>query len=129
MWSHVIADSIVSLGYFSIVLLLVALTAAGRRRSLVFGLAVTIGPVFFTCGIGHALKAVTPFVPLYRLEGVHTWLTAVAAWIGVLWIARHADRIGRMISPTPLDLRLEEIDRDILKRFADSVVERRRKKP
>jgi signal transduction histidine kinase len=78
IWTHVIADSVIALAYFSIPVALVTLVR--RRRDLAFGWAFWLFALFIlACGLTHVMAIVTLWKSLYGLEAVVKVITAIAS--------------------------------------------------
>lgn len=76
--SHIIADTIIALSYFSIPLALVALVRS--RRDLAFGWIFWCFATFIlACGMTHVMGIVTLFYPVYGVEALIKLFTAAAS--------------------------------------------------
>lgn len=87
LWTHIVADTLIALSYFSIPLALVALVR--RRRDLGFGWMFWCFAIFIlACGMTHVMGIVTLFQPLYGLEALLKLVTAGAslATAALLWL-------------------------------------------
>ncbi|WP_213980847.1 response regulator [Sphingomonas sp. dw_22] len=85
VWTHVIADAVIALAYFSIPIVLVTLI---RRRELAFGWVFWCFAIFIlACGCTHLMAIWTLWQPVYGLEAAVKVVTAVAsiATAAVLW--------------------------------------------
>lgn len=86
VWTHVIADAVVAISYFTIPVFLVTLVR--RRRDLKFGWAFyAFGAFILLCGTTHVMNIVAFWVPVYGLEAaikigtaLASVITAVAVW-------------------------------------------------
>lgn len=78
LWTHIVADTLIALSYFSIPLALVALVRS--RRDLAFGWVFWCFALFIlACGTTHVMAVVTLFYPLYGLEAAVKLVTAAAS--------------------------------------------------
>ncbi|WP_294329870.1 response regulator [uncultured Sphingomonas sp.] len=87
LWTHILADTLIALSYFSIPLALVALVRS--RKDLGFGWMFWCFAVFIlACGMTHVMGIVTLFLPAYGLEAVAKLVTAAAslATAALLWL-------------------------------------------
>lgn len=86
IWTHVIADSVIALAYFSIPIALITLIR--RRRDLDFGWVFWCFAVFIlACGCTHLMAIWTLWQPVYGLEAAVKVVTAIAsiATAALLW--------------------------------------------
>ncbi|MHA6720321.1 response regulator [Sphingomonas sp. RS6] len=78
LYTHMTADALIALAYFSIPVAIVTLVR--RRRDLAFGWVFWCFASFIlACGLTHVMGIVTLFYPLYGLEAVIKAITAVAS--------------------------------------------------
>jgi signal transduction histidine kinase/CheY-like chemotaxis protein len=78
LYTHMIADALIALAYFSIPIAIVVLVR--RRRDLAFGWIFWCFAAFIlACGMTHVIGIITLFYPLYGLEGVVKAITAIAS--------------------------------------------------
>ena len=87
LWTHILADTLIALSYFSIPLALVALVR--RRHDLGFGWIFWCFATFIlACGLTHVLSIVTLFYPEYGVEALVKLVTAAAslATAVMLWL-------------------------------------------
>lgn len=86
VWTHVIADALIAVAYFSIPVALV--TFVRRRRDLEFGFVFWLFAAFITlCGATHVMAIWTLWHGDYGLEGVLKAITALASVVTavMLW--------------------------------------------
>ncbi|MET0308434.1 MAG: response regulator [Sphingomonas sp.] len=86
IWTHVIADAVIALAYFSIPVALITLIR--KRRDLDFGWVFWCFAVFIlACGGTHLMAIWTLWQPVYGLEAAVKVVTAVASIVTaiVLW--------------------------------------------
>ena len=88
LWSHVAADFVVGISYFSIPLALLSFGRRSQHRSPTLDRLLALFVTFIMlCGTGHFFSILTMWQPQYYLEGLVKILTAMAS-IGtavVLW--------------------------------------------
>jgi signal transduction histidine kinase/CheY-like chemotaxis protein len=78
LWTHIVADTLIALSYFSIPIALVALVRS--RKDLAFGWVSRCFALFIlACGMTHVMGVVTLFSPLYGLEALIKLVTAAAS--------------------------------------------------
>lgn len=86
LWTHILADTLIALSYFSIPLALGVLVRS--RKDLVFGWMFWCFAIFIlACGMTHVMGIVTLFYPLYGVEALVKLVTAAAsvATAALLW--------------------------------------------
>ncbi|AJP71737.1 response regulator [Sphingomonas hengshuiensis] len=86
VWTHVLADSIIAMAYFSIPLALVSLVR--RRPDLEFGWVFWSFAIFIlACGCTHLMAIWTLWQPVYGLEAMVKVVTAIASIVTavLLW--------------------------------------------
>ncbi|WP_010543396.1 response regulator [Sphingomonas elodea] len=87
VWTHVVADTLIALSYFSIPWALIALVR--RRRDLGFDWMFWCFALFIlACGMTHLMGIVTLFSPQYGVEALVKLVTAGAslATAALLWV-------------------------------------------
>ncbi|KTF69603.1 ATP-binding protein [Sphingomonas sp. HT-1] len=78
LWSHIIADTLIAIAYFSIPIALVTLIR--RRKDLIFGwIFWCFGLFILACGLTHVMGIITLFYPLYGVEAIVKLITAAAS--------------------------------------------------
>lgn len=76
VWTHVVADLLIGLAYFSIPLVLGKFLA--KRRDVEFGWVGWLFAAFImACGVTHFMKIVVLWVPAYGIEGLIKLVTAL----------------------------------------------------
>ena len=110
LWLHVISDSLITIAYYSIPLMLVYFIQ--RRKDMAYPWLGGMFALFIVaCGTTHLLSAITIWIPLYWLEGVlkgFTALISIATAISMLWVIPRA-----LYLPTPSQLQAEIHKRQI----------------
>ncbi|WP_084582674.1 response regulator [Sphingomonas azotifigens] len=97
LWTHIVADALIALSYFSIPMALVALVRS--RRDLAFGWIFWCFAIFIlACGATHVMGIVTLFTPLYGLEAVIKLITAVASVATAVLLWRMLSTLVRLPS-------------------------------
>ena len=79
IWTHVIADSLIGLAYFTISGTLVYLVHKGRRDIPFHWMFLAFGSFILACGGTHFMEAVTVWVPVYVLSASVKIFTALAS--------------------------------------------------
>jgi signal transduction histidine kinase len=98
---HVVSDALIAIAYFSIP---VALTIFVRKRSDVdFGWLFWAFAIFiFACGLTHVLSIYTLWVPIYGVEGVVKFLTALASVFTAILLWPLLPKLLQIPSPSQL---------------------------
>ena len=115
IWSHVTADAVISLSYFSIPFLLLRLLA--MRRDIQFSWMLSAFAVFIlACGMTHVMAIITLWVPAYGWEALIKIITALASLVTTALLVRLLPQIAAIPSPAELQrandaLRLEAEER------------------
>ncbi len=102
VWTHVIADAVIALAYFSIPLVLWRLLRA--RRDIDFGWMVALFATFIlACGTTHLISIYVLWVPAYGLEAAVKVVTALAS---IATAALLVPLLPKLIAlPSPAQLR------------------------
>jgi two-component sensor histidine kinase len=79
VWSHVIADSLITIAYFSISVTLGYLGYRGRREIPFHWMFLAFGLFILACGGTHFVEAVTIWTPVYILSAAVKLFTAVVS--------------------------------------------------
>lgn len=102
IWTHVIADAVIGISYFTIPLFLVTLTR--RRKDLVFSKAFVAAATFIVlCGTGHFISLVSFWIPIYGIEAVVKVGTALASIATAIAVWTLLPKI--LAIPSPSDLK------------------------
>jgi signal transduction histidine kinase/CheY-like chemotaxis protein len=114
LWTHAIADGLISLAYLSIPAALAAIIL--RRRDIPFGwLAWCFALFIFACGATHLMSIVTLWRPYYGVEALVKVVTAIAS-IGTaiaLW------RLIPLAVSLPSPERLRSVNAELRQRLAE----------
>ncbi len=81
VWTHVIADSLIAIAYFSISITLAYLVYKGWHHIPFQGLLMAFGLFILACGCSHLVEAVTVWVPIYVFSAAVKILTALTSVI------------------------------------------------
>jgi PAS domain S-box-containing protein len=101
--THVVADALIALAYFSIPGLLFLFIK--RRRDIQFNwIFAAFGVFILACGITHVMDIVTLWVPFYRLAAFFKGVTAVVSVGTVLALYKLMPQIVQI--PTPAQMQL-----------------------
>jgi two-component sensor histidine kinase len=83
VWSHVVADSLIGLAYFSISITLAYLVYNGRRDLPFQGLLIAFGLFILACACTHVMEVITVWVPVYvfsaAIKGVAALTSVITA--------------------------------------------------
>ena len=79
VWTHVIADALIGIAYFSISITLAYLVQKGRRDIPFHWILLAFGLFIVACGGTHFMEVVTIWIPVYILSAVVKLFTAVAS--------------------------------------------------
>jgi signal transduction histidine kinase len=119
IWTHVVADSLIALAYFSIPLALISFIR--RRRDMVFSSVFWLFALFITaCGATHIMSIWTLWNGNYGIEALVKVVTALAsvATAIILW-----PLIPRALAlPSPAHLRAVNADLENMVRERDSAI-------
>lgn len=107
VWLHVISDSIITLCYYSIPLMLVYFVR--RKRDIPFNwIFLMFGAFIFCCGTTHALNVYTLWNPVYRLDGVAKAVTAGVSLLTTLMLIPLVPQALSLRSPKELEAAIKE---------------------
>jgi two-component sensor histidine kinase len=81
VWTHVAADSLIGIAYFSISVTLAYLVYEGWRDIPFQGLLTAFGVFILACGCTHLVEVVTVWVPIYVFAAAVKIVTALASVI------------------------------------------------
>ncbi|MBB3955240.1 ATP-binding protein [Novosphingobium sediminicola] len=117
IWTHVMADAITALAYFTIPIALVMLVR--RRGDIAFSWVFICFAVFIlACGATHVISIITLWYPIYGIQALVKALTAVVsvATAAALWPLM--PKLLAIPSPTQLRLANEALAARVLERDA-----------
>ncbi|HEY6925136.1 MAG TPA: ATP-binding protein [Steroidobacteraceae bacterium] len=112
---HVLADSLITLAYFSIPFSL--LYFVRRRQDLQFNWVFVCFAIFIVaCGTTHLMEIVTIWKPVYWLSGIVKALTALASLPTAVLLARFVPEALRWPSPAALQRANSSLELEIAER-------------
>jgi signal transduction histidine kinase len=117
IWTHVLADAITALAYFTIPVALVMLVR--KRGDIAFSWVFICFAVFIlACGATHVISIITLWKPIYGIQALVKALTAVVsvATAGALWPLM--PKLLAIPSPTQLRMANEALAARVLERDA-----------
>jgi two-component sensor histidine kinase len=107
LWTHVIADTLIGLSYYSIPFALGFFLV--RRRDLSFGWMGWLFALFIIlCGATHFFAVLTLWAPLYGVEALLKLVTAFASVITALMLAGLTPKLIKLPSPEMLQRQVAE---------------------
>lgn len=114
MWTHIIADSLIGLAYFSIPLALGVFLY--HRRDMRFGWAIWMFVAFIMlCGVTHFMAIVTLYKPYYGVEALLKLFTAMVSVATAIALWPMLPKAIALPSGTKLRQMIEERDRALSK--------------
>lgn len=116
VWTHVIADGVIALAYFSIPVALVTLI---RRRELAYGGVFWCFALFIlACGFTHVMAIWTLWQPVYGLEAAVKVVTAIASIATAILLWPLLPKAIALPSPRKLAAANAELEAMIVERDA-----------
>jgi signal transduction histidine kinase len=101
VWTHVVADALIALAYFSIPVVLWRLRAL--RRDVQFGWLLALFAVFIlACGLTHVMGILTLWVPAYGWQALVKVITAMASLATAAVLVPLLPRLVAIPSPAAL---------------------------
>ena len=117
IWTHVLADAIIGIAYFSIPLVLMLLIR--RRHDLAFGWVFWMFAAFImACGLTHFMSIWTLWQPVYGLEAFIKVITAIASLATAILIWPLLPKAIALPSSESLRAKNEELAETIRQRDA-----------
>lgn len=117
IWTHVVADAVIALSYFTIPVALVTLVR--RRGDIAFSWIFFCFAVFIlACGATHVISIVTLWVPIYGIQALVKALTAVVSVATALVLWPLMPKLLAIPSPTQLRLANEALAERVSERDA-----------
>jgi len=115
VWLHVVSDSLITLAYYSIPIIL--LYFVRRRRDLAFPwMFLMFGAFIFGCGTTHLMGVWTLWVPTYWLDGVIKAVTAFFSLATAVLLVQLVPKALALRSPAELEAVNQELERQITDR-------------
>jgi PAS domain S-box-containing protein len=112
LWLHVVSDSLITLAYYSISIIL--LYFVRRRRDLAFPwMFLMFGAFIFGCGTTHLMGVWTLWVPTYWLDGVIKAATAFFSLATAVLLVQLVPKALVLRSPAELKAANRELERQI----------------
>jgi hypothetical protein len=111
-WLFIFSDVAIGLAYYAIPLML--LYFARARPSRVFHSIVLLFALFIlACGTTHLIDAVMFWYPLYRVNALFRFFTAVVSWLTVIALSSTLPVALSMKTPEQLERIVEERTREL----------------
>lgn len=115
VWLHVVSDSIITLAYYSIPIMLVYL--ARKRRDMTFQwMFLMFGALILGYGTTHLMGTLTLWIPSYWLDGGIKLATAVFSIATAALLIPIMPKVLAMRNPAELEAINLELERQIAKR-------------
>lgn len=116
-WLYIISDLLIWAAYFSMPILILKYIL--RKRDVRFyKLYILFAAFILACGSTHFIDAITFWIPVYRLNALFRFVTAIVSWITVFYLIRYL--------PIAFSLRSEDsLEADIRERTASLEMSRR----
>lgn len=131
VWTHVVADLLIGLSYFSIPVVLAAFVI--RRGDVRFRWAIWMFAAFImACGATHLFAIVTLWVPAYGIQGLIKLVTAVVSVVTAITLWFLLPRAIALPTPAQLSLANEKLSLRVEERnlafqsLQNEVIERQR---
>lgn len=115
IWTHVLADAVIGIAYFSIPVALWLFLK--RRRDIEAGWIIGLFATFIlACGTTHILSILVLWVPVYGLEGAVKALTALVSIITAAALWPMLPKLAALPSPGQLQLALDQLKAEVAER-------------
>lgn len=115
LWTNTISDSIISVVYYSILLLLIYFIS--KRRDLPFRSIFWVFSIFLiACGTSHAFDVVTIWYPAYWTAGAVKAMTAIASLASAAALILLLRKALAMPNQSPPENANRELEREVAKR-------------
>lgn len=112
--THVIADSIIALSYWSIPFSLYYVIR--RQRDVPVQWMIGLFAIFIACGVTHLMEVITVWKPLYVTSGLIKAFTAVVSALTAIMLVPLIPRLLSLKSPQELELLNQQLQREIEER-------------
>jgi PAS domain S-box-containing protein len=122
VWTHVAADSIIGLSYFTISLTLVYLVQKGRRDIPFHWMLLAFGSFIVACGGTHFMEVVTVWLPVYVLAGSLKVLTALVSVVTAVLLPFTVPQILSLFQTAKASEAAEGTVRGLLEAAPDAMV-------
>jgi signal transduction histidine kinase len=115
IWLHVVSDAVIASAYFSISVALSIFVS--KRPDVDFGWIFWAFALFImACGFTHVLSIITLWVPVYGIEGIVKFLTAVASIVTAVMLWPLLPRVLALPSPSQLRAAEAALEREGMQR-------------
>jgi signal transduction histidine kinase len=115
VWLHIVSDSIITLSYYSIPIMLVYL--ARKRQDLAFQwMFLMFGAFILGCGTTHLMGIWTLWIPTYWLDGGIKLATAVFSIVTAVLLVPIVPKVLAMRTPAELETINRELETQIAER-------------
>ena len=106
-WLYIISDLLIWAAYFSIPL--VILKYVLKKRDIRFvRLYFLFAAFILACGATHFLDAAAFWIPMYRLNALFRFITALVSWITVYYLIKHLPLLASLKSQGQLEVEVRE---------------------
>ncbi len=122
VWTHVIADFLIGLSYFTISATLVYLVQKGRRDIPFHWMLLAFGAFIVACGGTHFMEVVTVWDPVYVLSAGLKVVTAVASMATAVMLPFTVPQILSLVQTAKASEAAEGKFRGLLEAAPDAVV-------
>lgn len=106
-WLYIISDLLISAAYFTIPIMLIYFIKkkTGVPFQRIFWL---FGAFIIFCGSTHLIDAVIFYYPLYRLNAILLFITAIASWMTIIALYRVIPNALLLKTPAQLELIVQQ---------------------
>ncbi|MGZ4991288.1 MAG: EAL domain-containing protein, partial [Methylobacter sp.] len=106
LWLHVAADTLITLAYYAIPLMLIYFIR--QRKDFAYPWLAAIFSIFIVaCGTLHLMSIITVWSPLYWLEGLLKAFTAIISIIAAIMMLRIIPRLLSLPSTAQLQAEIQ----------------------
>jgi PAS domain S-box-containing protein len=107
-WLYIISDLLVWAAYFTIPVLIFNYISKRKEKIRFHRLYFLFGAFILACGSTHLFDAITFWIPVYRLNALTRFATAVISWITVFSIFKILPAAFSLKSPEELETEIEQ---------------------
>jgi PAS domain S-box-containing protein len=122
MWTHVVADSLIGLSYFTISITLIYLVQKARRDIPFHWMFLAFGSFIVACGGTHFMEVVTVWIPVYVLSASVKVVTALVSVATAVLLPFTVPQILTLIQTAKASEAAEGRFRGLLEAAPDAVV-------
>lgn len=122
VWTHVAADSLIALAYFTISVTLGYLVYKGRRDIPFHWILLAFGLFIVFCGGTHLMDVVTVWVPVYVLSGSIKVVTALVSMATAILLPFTVPQVLSLIQTAKASEAAQEKFRGLLESAPDAMV-------